>query len=463
MKYQIAFTDWVKHDWLLLLILTTTIAVGPVAFYFFFILLCLVAFTNREYCIPVLFFSGSIKAIPYVSDFPIDFTALSLVFFLVGSFLNFLRNRSLHPSKLWFCGFLMLLIILVIQSIIVTPASFFYLQRSGFFVLLNISIVLMLFLFWRMNEPGKTLTAFINFSVLIGLIWIGLGVHNQIFGKVIRDIKPPHDAMWHISSFGEDYMVFSIFAMMAMLALGLTFFYKRKTVVMMILMTVLMYGMLSSPARGLTLGFLLSLIVLSLYSFKGRLRYSALMTISAIGVIAAILIFSFKEHLSVALTRLTNYSTAGRSISYRIEYITEAIHRWTDSMFLGTGIDSVIYYNGAVGTHVHNVFLESVIEFGIIGGLPFLVFFGLTIVYFHYLFKAAVKRNDLKIQWLLLVFFIFFIFGMFSGSLSQMRSLWMMMGLIIIIYIDLAPRYEVIPSHPKLNEKDPGSSPAPGA
>lgn len=427
----------IEADWFLIALLASTIIFGPAAFYPLFFILCVVALTDRNYSLPLLFFSGIVKATPVVASLAVDFTLLALLYFLFATVKGLkLSGRLVQRDKLLICGLLILMLVIVAFSFVYTPATSFFLKNSAVFLVLNLLLAIAFLVGWPQTDPKQLLNPFLNFSLWLGLIWVGVGIHNELYNVPVFDIKYPHDKMWHISSFGEDYMAYSAMVIMSLTAVAVHFFFVRRSLLKFLVLIILFYGLLASPARGLMIGFLFSVMVLFAYSFTGKVRVKTVMFAGIFVICIAVIIAVFHERLAVALGRLTYYDPSSVSIGNRLKYVQNALDHWTTNFILGTGIDSVMYYNGDLGRHVHNVLIESVVEFGIIGGLPFLFFFFLTVVFFHHVFRIAVQSRDSNVIWIGMVFVTFFVFGLFSGSLSQIRNLWLLSCIVMAIDID---------------------------
>jgi O-antigen ligase len=430
--------DWVNHDFIWLLILSTVVVAGNDAFNFFFIILCVRAFFDRKYSIPLLFFSGYLKIIPIVSDLPVDFTALVLVFFIFYTTLNTYNKRNtIGKNKMIVTLVLAVMLVVTLLSFFTTPATSSYLTKSGIYLILNLILTMLILLFWDVKEPDRVIVPFSNFATAIGILWIGQGLHNDIFNVVVLDST--QTPMWHISSFGEDYMVFSTFVILLIVKFGIFFIWEKKSIIAAILLIIFSYCMVASPARGLTIGFLISLVFVYAYAFNGKIGLKTISVMAILFIAVIGLIFAFQEDLAITLNRLTTFDTRTRSINYRIEGIQFALDKWSDKILFGTGIDSIMYFKNAPGGHVHNVLLEAVVELGLVGGLPFLLFFALAFYCFHRLLKLAIKLHHPHLLWISMIFLIFFIFSLFSGSLSQIRPLWVIMALAISMSFDYLP------------------------
>jgi len=121
------------------------------------------------------------------------------------------------------------------------------------------------------------------------------------------------------------------------------------------------------------------------------------------------------------------------SASYfdRIEYIKSSIELFMKNPIFGIGMGEFMYLQGGKGNYPHNLFLESMVSFGIFGILIFWPSFLFT-------FKNSItilrNQNMKKVEIAGLWFIFFFLDSNFSGSLSDFRTLWLFMGILSILY-----------------------------
>jgi O-antigen ligase len=134
----------------------------------------------------------------------------------------------------------------------------------------------------------------------------------------------------------------------------------------------------------------------------------------------------------IDVKRLWSYKGA-YSASYfdRIEYIKSAVNLLKENPIFGIGMGEFMYLHGGKGNYPHNLFLESLVSFGIFGILIFWPAF-----LFSFKNSINILRNkNLKNVEIVALWFIFFFFdSMFSGSLSDFRTLWLFMGILSILY-----------------------------
>lgn len=109
--------------------------------------------------------------------------------------------------------------------------------------------------------------------------------------------------------------------------------------------------------------------------------------------------------------------TSGRDVLFE-----KAWHNFTDSPVFGSSLF-------VDGEYVHNSVFESFLGFGICGGLLYLFMVGYVIVS---AFKLAEK--DKRYMFVSLLFIQYFVYSLFSRTLSMLPLFWLTMFLVIIYY-----------------------------
>lgn len=121
----------------------------------------------------------------------------------------------------------------------------------------------------------------------------------------------------------------------------------------------------------------------------------------------------------------------GNSFATRIEYWNSALELWRLNPILGAGSGGFAVYITGNDIHLwpHNIFLEILAEFGIIGALLFLSFLLYPIVYLN--FKRDYSRSILLMSLLVYVVFI----ASLTGDIESNRILYFIAGVFFNNYI----------------------------
>lgn len=430
-------------------VLAATAYLGPNVFYATFVGLAIVSFIKTEYSLSLLFLSGPLKTSPFIEDFPVDITLLFSILF----FLDFIRGLNRHHSKnVQIASFFLLLIFAyVCISYFITPAPASYALRSSANILLFYIPLSLLILYYNPRRTEPLINGFINSTQIICAAWVGIGLHNQLFGIEVFQLDAPDYPVSHMSSFGEDYMVFSSFVVLLFTFSYIDLLYRRRnTVLNLTLLLAYSYMAINSPARGLTVALVISLLCITAPLFL-RIGVKKVTLLASLTLLLAIVLSLWaskpsSESQKASIERLTNFSLQSNSIQERVISIKIGYEEWINnlgSIFFGAGIDAVASLRGDPGFYIHNLILEFLFEYGIIGFIPLFTFFYLISPWCAYqVGKKAIEDANYPRLWIVSVFIIFLIFSMFSNTLSNMRPHWIFSSLIILLSVRLSPKQQ---------------------
>lgn len=94
------------------------------------------------------------------------------------------------------------------------------------------------------------------------------------------------------------------------------------------------------------------------------------------------------------------------------------------------GVYYIVPSGEGAGMYPHNFYLEAFMATGIIGGLPFLILVGITVVRSYNLI-----RLQHRVTWIILLYLQVLIFGFFSTSLYSAQEFWILMFMILTINV----------------------------
>jgi O-antigen ligase len=88
------------------------------------------------------------------------------------------------------------------------------------------------------------------------------------------------------------------------------------------------------------------------------------------------------------------------------------------------------------GMYPHNFFLEAFMATGFLGGIPFMILIGLSIIQSY----KVIKTNH-PASWIIILYLQFIVFGMFSTGLYSSQDFWCLLFYILSMktYIDKSP------------------------
>ncbi|MCK7519045.1 MAG: hypothetical protein MZV64_15630 [Ignavibacteriales bacterium] len=145
------------------------------------------------------------------------------------------------------------------------------------------------------------------------------------------------------------------------------------------------------------------------------------------------------------LLRFQRFVESGDAL--RFQLYEEAIKEFLNHPIIG---NQFVLENGiGAGIYPHNIFLESLMALGFIGGILILIllFNSLKICYY------SIKELD-NYSWIRLLFIQYFIFSMMSGGIYNSPLLWIFMALNFAVdKFNKTDNLEKITIQPVKNEK----------
>lgn len=200
------------------------------------------------------------------------------------------------------------------------------------------------------------------------------------------------------------------------------------------------YMLLIAGGRGPTAGMAMSLMavpLLSIYAQPKRLLIhkdmfaTMLMLLALIAAVVYLLFFSEESFRTLDRFRvLLTGDDVGQSAAERIDFWKKAVLLWYESPWIGHGIGSfpIYYENNDDRAYPHNLILELLAEFGIIG----LVLFGALVFSCVYRMSFSRMRKDPILLCAFLLFLNTLINSMSSGDLADNRNLFMALALLAV-------------------------------
>jgi len=218
-------------------------------------------------------------------------------------------------------------------------------------------------------------------------------------------------------------------------------FLSGKQLVSFLLLLPCMYFILVSGSRGALLGFGLGSVILLLGS--GRLWEGRRLQVTTSQIIAALVFFSAVGYVVWMVVEGTATGSIARFVKLfrqvgddsvvlsanRFSYFGFAIKLWLSAPIFGNGLGSfsISYRNMELsGSYPHNMFLEILAEYGLIG----LVLFLMVLVYVCVTVgKSALMRDPVMLT-LMAMFVLQFTKAMVSGTVSNQSGMFAMLGLL---------------------------------
>ncbi len=238
------------------------------------------------------------------------------------------------------------------------------------------------------------------------------------------------------------YMVYSYFLLLPA-CVCFEYANMNNSKIDLIVAVIASISMLACGARGAIIALLLYFVIcFSRYNFR-QLSYSQVIKLLIIFVCGIIFVLFYDELLSIIARIFEGLNIDSRVISYLQtekfledsgrKTITEAIKEGLINNPLGYGIFGDRYVSGTFGTgkyrYAHNIFLELLCDFGIIGGT--IVILLLTIMIIN-LIVSNKYRKEIHLVFAFIPYAIFQLF--FSSSFLENIPFFALLGLAISVF-----------------------------
>jgi len=405
-----------------LAILAVGIVFGNSIGIFFTLALILFSFWHPELSLVLIFFSGFLKNIEVIQNLPIDLTVLAVLLLLFHSLIRISKIGKLTKLN---C----LDILIILQGCLVLFSVHFISSGTELnwwdanrFIIFNLALYFGPFLLSLKQKEAIRIIHWIVYGILV---IASSAFHNLIFGQIFT---------WHISSFGESYIHLAL-----LICLGILYFLnnilsfkqklKRKAI-HFVLLGSLVFMIPFIPSRSVLLSLCLAFFFISFkFSWKTRLRFISILVLL---IIFAYIGLNIATNYGVNVERIYSYSGIyAVSLNYRVEAIKSAIEDFKENPILGTGMGEFMYQRGGKGNYPHNLFVESLVAFGV---LSIFIFWPTFLISFKYSVDILKKQKLPNLEIVALWFIFFFFESFFSGSLSSFRTLWLLMGILSIFH-----------------------------
>jgi len=434
------------EPWLIAGIFTLAVIFGSNVFVGVIGLMILVQFVRLEVALPLLFVSGLVKTHPLLDKSLVDITAVTLLLVCVHTVIGLLKQPLIPRSIARINVLVLLMACSTIFTVITSIAPGEYVKSSGVNVLLlYLPLVLLIINNVRHDNFRLKIYLFRMTVLIISSAWVGVGLYNQLNGIIPMQYEDPQFEVAHMSSFGENYMYFSSFSVLLLLNCFVQIVFQRKQILINLALSIAFaYLMMNSPARGLTAGLAAAIIIMSVsalrrMSFRQILAFASMVLVLIVSVYAY-LNLSLSETQEMNLDRLTDFSAKGKSVADRLIAVKNGYSVWSEDVFfmlMGMGSGSVASLSNDPGLYAHNIIVELVFEYGLVGSLPYFVYFLLSAACAYRVFRHASEKGDADILWFVGIFLTMFLFGMVSNTLGNMRLLWMLTAFMLNFYVIL--------------------------
>lgn len=372
-------------------------------------------------------FDSSCFYCPMESD-PILGAALPILSFIVIFLKIGIKNKKItyHFDK-----FDVLMGLMIFSMIIGTIFSFSFtdsVDYSSKFLILAVPyffIVKLYFLNFR-DQIERDLLLFFKATLVLAMFFslfaiiIVLITNNEYWRLTMPGVHPiPYSQLIGLGVLMTLVLVFNK---------GKQFLYLKNVSnsTMLVLFAILLIIQFATNTRGVLLALIISVILLlkqNRFKLKRVHAYVGLV----IGVVVLFIGLS-KLDVSYLFRRVTNIST-DQSILDRIKVYFESFGIFAETNFIGTGPGAFKYYSFL--EYPHNMFLENLAVFGIMGIIINLYFIMVLIWIF---INRKKWRSEILLNTAIVLFVFFFVETMFSFTLWMHKGMYITMALVSVTH-----------------------------
>jgi hypothetical protein len=312
-------------------------------------------------------------------------------------------------------------------------------SKSGSINFIGFLLILILALSFRYEPEYHSEKSFWFFvlSLAVGLI---IAYFNAIENRKLDVHHLRYDANSGVNSIWYGQMGCAL-----ALAAIYGFVNQKKKLIKGVLIFLFILGMLSIAKAG-SRSPVVVIVGVSVFFFMAKL--GKLKGIIIIGVLTG-LMFIFIDPILDLLTSI------GSSLAVRLKSIFSA-EGSSGRNLIWLNVSNIIsqspilgaYYlvpsGMGAGMYPHNFFLEVFMATGFLGGIPFMILIGLSIIQSY----KVIKTNH-PASWIIILYLQFIVFGMFSTSLYSSQDFWCLLFYILSMktYIDKSsPKTHLKPS-----------------
>ena len=400
------------------------------------LILVFLIFKFPEIGFTIFLLTGIIKDI--TQSFPIDFTLLIFILTLFSMLYKLVTKQyKIHFSNKYVFLFFLFVSMLLISNLYTKSPD------SGFLKTIRFS-VFNTFLFLggiSMGLTPKTRMRFLRILHFLIFIYSLIYVYflKNMIGMNFKELANYH---LRLSLVGNPIGVGRIFSVLSLISIICLFYEKNKyKKIFYILSTILgLFITISTNSRGPFFALIISILIYLFFFTKVNRRkivYALILVSLLFTVIFTLLPENFVSRYKLLGNREVhiskNRSSAFNTFIIRENYIKKSLDYLNEnpekSIFgVGLGGFSYIITNRDIRVYPHNIFVEIILELGILGLILFMLPF-LFLLNDFLITKNKISNEESKqiIFWIMLVI-IFFLNAQVSGDINDNRLLWFFQG-----------------------------------
>lgn len=350
-------------------------------------------------------YSGLIKWIPFPLDFTLVFGLLTSSFILYDFYIGKYKLFNINVGYLYllFYSFSLLYILTYFYS---ESKVYSLIKVRGF--VLNIIAFTFPISSLRAKDYKIIIPIVTSFSLLV-LLFLSFLLYNDLFNLVKMSDE---DQLNLFFTTLPTYLDFGAF-----IAVSFILLINNNSILSILYKLIIFYFLVILGGRGplLTLIFILLLNFLlknKKFMVTGYIKYAFI-------ILFASFLYSYFEFTFIDFERLNVFKNFGSddSVSGRFIYIQRCLGGFIDHPFFGNGIGStgLLISGQDIVLYPHNLFVEVLSEFGLIGFLFYLF------IFLFFMWMVIIKKTAIEYLPFLFIVMYLFIQDMKSGAFEAWR------------------------------------------
>jgi O-antigen ligase len=376
--------------------------------------------------------SVNYKADPRFSWFPID---LTVIFFVLGVAMGLaiVWREGIYLPGLTVVSLLTIFIAWVLLTTLWTPGEIYARQKMFKLATLNLwSVIATAMIMANRRERVR------RFLLLILVFCTAACADGIVQYATAKDFA--FSASYRPENYLGQGRFYALGALVAFAAWLQASPFSKRGVALMAAFVICFWGLLVVGSRGPTLGVLAGMLLpLALglrFADRRLLASKALVTSVLLLVLLVVALWQGAQEYSGDLRTLQRLNIlfteegGGGSAAARVRYWIASWHMWLQQPLFGSGVGSfpMRMLGKDINLHPHNLILEVLLEFGLIG----LLLLAAVIVAAVRRISVRRLREDFLLMCVAMLCINTFFYAMTSSDITENRNVFAMMGLLVM-------------------------------
>lgn len=260
-----------------------------------------------------------------------------------------------------------------------------------------------------------------NYAAVALSVWVYRGYLGTDFGRLGTNDEVA------VNPLTISYIASSLISLCFFDLIHRAKYFNRRALLMYSGLLLGSIGLIIGASRGSLVAIFAALLALLYMRLRAR-TFRGVFIFCILATTSATLLVYYSDRLGSNMNERIAYTITelaiGDSGSGRLYYMSQALREFVQHPLFGSGVDIQM-----TGTYPHNLFIESFMTTGIVGGLAFSIFALCALVK---ALKLLRSRPDLG--WVSILFIVHFIEGQLSGALYMSAIFWYMAAIVITVH-----------------------------